>query len=148
MSARRVTSSLEDYLEAILFLIETENRARVRDIADRLGVGKSAVTAALKNLAARKLIAYEPYRPISLTARGRRLAEDVTRRHDILKGFFVDVLGMAEGDAETNACRMEHAIGPKLTRRLAGLGEYIAAGSARQRKWITQFAEQFGRETS
>ncbi len=44
----KLSSTLEDYLEAI-FRIEKEKRAaRVRDISQYLGVAKSTVNAALK----------------------------------------------------------------------------------------------------
>jgi DtxR family Mn-dependent transcriptional regulator len=44
-----ISSTLEDYLEAILVLTERTGAARVRDIASELSVHKSTVTAALKN---------------------------------------------------------------------------------------------------
>ncbi len=51
---QKLTPSLENYLEAILF-IETRNRvARVKDIADHLNVQMSSVTVALKNLKEKK----------------------------------------------------------------------------------------------
>ena len=47
-----LSSSLEDYLEAIYQIVEQSRVARVRDIAARLGVQKPSVTGALRSLAA------------------------------------------------------------------------------------------------
>ena len=46
-----LSDSLEDYLEAILELERTNKVARVKDIAEKMGVLKGSVTVALKNLA-------------------------------------------------------------------------------------------------
>ncbi|HAU38767.1 MAG TPA: metal-dependent transcriptional regulator, partial [Phycisphaerales bacterium] len=57
----RLSPTLEDYLEAIYSEIRASRVARVRDIARALKVGMPAVTAALKTLARRELVNYEPY---------------------------------------------------------------------------------------
>ena len=68
---KRLTPSLEDYLETILLLVRRDRVARVRDIAGHMGVAMSSVTAALKSLSKRKLVNYDPYEVITLTASGR-----------------------------------------------------------------------------
>ncbi|MCK5113395.1 MAG: metal-dependent transcriptional regulator [Phycisphaerae bacterium] len=139
--AKKLTSSLEDYLEAILDLTDKSGRARVRDIAERIGVGKPAVTAALKELTSRKLIAYAPYKPITLTKRGWTAGEVVRRRHKMLKDFMIEVLGLDESSADSNACRVEHAIDRDFRERLGMFAEYIHHAPPRYRKWIADFVE-------
>ena len=51
MSAHKLTSNMEDYLEAILTLQAEQKVARVRDIARRLKVKMPSVTGAVRNLA-------------------------------------------------------------------------------------------------
>ena len=51
-----LTSSQEDYLEAILELGGTSGGVRTSDIADRLGVRRASVSATLRVLAARGLL--------------------------------------------------------------------------------------------
>ena len=48
---KELSSTLEDYLEAIFRIEKKKRAARVRDIAGRVGVTKSTVNAALKSLA-------------------------------------------------------------------------------------------------
>jgi len=100
----KLSPSLEDYLEAVLILVRRGSVARVRDIAAHLGVGKSSVTGAVKTLAKRGLVNYEPYQFITLSDRGRELAEEVAARHVLLREFLSDVLGLDEEVAEANAC--------------------------------------------
>jgi DtxR family Mn-dependent transcriptional regulator len=56
-----LSASLEDYLEAILRIVQEKQVARAKDVGKRLNVGRSSVTGALHALADRKLINYAPY---------------------------------------------------------------------------------------
>jgi DtxR family Mn-dependent transcriptional regulator len=86
-----LSESLEDYLETILDLEKTNKVARVKDIAEKMGVLRGSVTGALKNLAEKKLINYEPYSFITLTRKGATIAREITRRHEVLKDFLHNV---------------------------------------------------------
>ena len=120
-----LTATLEDYLEAIYVLASRERGARVGDIARQVDVHKSTVTAALHSLAERELVHYVPYKPITLTARGRRLGETIFRRHKTLRRFLTDVLGIEETVAEDAACKMEHVIPPQVIGRFTSFADYI-----------------------
>jgi DtxR family transcriptional regulator, Mn-dependent transcriptional regulator len=136
---RKLSSSKEDYLEAILHLVRRDRVARVRDIAARLGVRMPAVTAALKDLSARGLVNYDPYQVVTLTDPGREVAEEVSRRHTFLRKFLVEVLGLDEEVAEANACRMEHAVDAALLERLHGFAEFVQACPRAGEDWIREF---------
>jgi len=124
-SAENLSSSLEDYLEAIYNLIADGEVARSKDIAELLKVAKSSVTGALRTLAEKKLINYKPYGYVTLTDAGRAAAEKVARRHDIIKSFFVDILGVDDRAAHDAACKAEHALGPDIVRRLLEFTEFV-----------------------
>ncbi len=115
---RKLSKSQEDYLEAIHDLFAEGNAARVRDIANRLGVGMSSVSAALKALAERGLVNYDPYQLVTLTPEGQKLAETVAGRHETLQRFFTEVLGLDADAADANACRAEHAIDEQALQKL------------------------------
>ena len=66
-----------------------------------------------------RLINYNTYKAVTLTPEGARLAEDVARRHQALRNFFVNVLGVESGIAEKAACGMEHAVPSEIIDRLA-----------------------------
>jgi DtxR family Mn-dependent transcriptional regulator len=123
---RQLSASLEDYLEAILNLAGGAEGARSKDVADALGVAKSSVTGALQLLRERRLVNYEPYGRVTLTRRGRTMAEEVARKHDILRSFFMNVLGVEAEAAQKAACRAEHALGQEIIGRLVSFIDYVA----------------------
>ncbi len=141
---KRLTRSLEDYLEAILVLVRQNRVARVRDIARRLGVGMPSVTAALKTLTKRKLVNYDPYQVVTLTGLGRDQAEAICARHETLRRFVTDVLGMDAEAAEANACRMEHAADDALLARLAEFVEFVHRCRRAGDDWIAGFQGSCG----
>jgi len=128
-------------LETILGLVRETGNARVRDIAERLGVAKSSVTVALRSLAKRELVNYEPYQLISLTDEGQRAAERIRGRHTGLSRFLQDVLDVDEEIAEASACRIEHAVPDGLVRRLSCFGEFMAGSDVASRRLPEAFQE-------
>jgi DtxR family Mn-dependent transcriptional regulator len=113
-----LSASLEDYLEAIFNLAGEFKVARSRDIAVVLGVSKASVTGALRLLKEKGLVNYKPYNYITLTEAGRTAAAEVVRKHNVLKSFFADVLGIDKDTAQQAACKAEHALGPKIISRI------------------------------
>ena len=125
MTEATLSSSLEDYLEAIFHIVREKRAARPKDIAARLSVGNSSVTGALKALAARDLVNYAPYDVVTLTEAGEAAARDVVRRHEALREFFIKVLAADGYLAERAACQMEHAVPPELMDRFVRFIEFI-----------------------
>lgn len=134
-----LTASLEDYLEAIFHIIAEKQAVRPKDIAKRLKVSNSSVTGALRSLADKALINYAPYDVISLTLSGKTVAEDVVRRHEVLRDFFVKVLAVEEVDADEAACRMEHSIPRVILERFVQFAEFIEVCPRGGTKWIAGF---------
>jgi DtxR family transcriptional regulator, Mn-dependent transcriptional regulator len=120
---RPLSASLEDYLEAIYHVVAANQVARAKDIAARLQVSGSSVTGALHALAKREFINYTPYDVITLTPEGHRVAQDVVRRHRVLRTFFTRVLDVAEDEADEAACRMEHAVPRLILERFVAFAE-------------------------
>ncbi len=127
---------MEDYLEAILELVRSGKPARVRDIARRLGVGMPSVSVAMRALAQRGLVNYDPYEALTLTDQGQRLGRAIDHRHQVLGEFFTRVLGLEESVAQANACRIEHAIDPAVLERLERLSSFIQVCPGIGRQWM------------
>jgi DtxR family Mn-dependent transcriptional regulator len=122
---KKLSASLEDYLEAIFNLADGTEGARCKDIADSLGVARSSVTGALRVLGEKGLANYRPYGCVTLTETGQAAAAEVVRKHNILKSFFIDVLGVDPEVAQATACKAEHALGPEIIGRLLSFIEYV-----------------------
>jgi DtxR family transcriptional regulator, Mn-dependent transcriptional regulator len=139
-----ISSTLEDYLEAI-FRIEKEKRAaRVKDISQYLGVAKSTVNAALKSLTAKGLIDYEPYQLITLTQKGRERATEIVIFHEVMRHFLQDILALDEDRAELIACEMEHAVDRDVIERFVCFLAFIENLDDGQKIWMNNFRKVVG----
>ncbi len=112
----KLSPSSEDYLEAILLLSKDGRVARVKDIAERLGVTKSSVVARVRYLKERGLVAHERYGYLELTNEGERLAKEVLKRHNFLFHFFHEVLGIDRNISDLDACKVEHQLSKRTLR--------------------------------
>jgi DtxR family Mn-dependent transcriptional regulator len=140
-SPKSLTASLEDYLEAIFHIASEKGAARAKDISKRLKVNSSSVTGALRALAERGLVNYAPYDVITLTVNGTQAARDVSRRHEVLRDFFVKVLSVDEREAEEGACRMEHAVPRNILERLVQYIDFLESCPRAGSRWIREFGQ-------
>jgi DtxR family Mn-dependent transcriptional regulator len=138
-----LSESLEDYLEIILALEKTNKVARVKDIAEEMGVLRGTVTVALKTLGEKGLIHYKPYSFITLTRKGATVAKKITRRHSIIKDFLVNVLQIDDETAEANACRMEHAMDQAAVERLVRFIEHLRFCPRTDNDWNQSLVKYF-----
>jgi DtxR family Mn-dependent transcriptional regulator len=116
-----LTESVEMYLKAIYQVVREKQAARAKDIAIRLNVNSSSVTAALKHLSGRGFINYEPYDIITLTPEGMRVAREIVERGEAIRKFLIGVLEIDPEEAEESACRMEHVVTTQVWKRLEAL---------------------------
>ena len=137
----QLSDNMENYLEAILELESVHKVARVKDIAQRLGVQRGSASGALKTLGEKGLIHYEPYSYITLTSRGRKIAEEIAHRHAVLRDFLLNVLQIDPDIAESTACKMEHAIDQNTKERLVCFIQYINTCPRAGKAWLESFIQ-------
>lgn len=87
------------------------NKGYIRsvDIAAGLGVTKPSVSYAVKRLRENGYIEMQDDGIICLTPAGRKIAEDMLERHNILTVHLMS-LGVPEEQACEDACQIEHII--------------------------------------
>lgn len=119
-SALGSSSSVEDYLERILDLINTKGYARVVDIASGLNISQASVTNMVQRLDAEGLLKYEKYRGLVLTTAGETLARNIMRRHQLLTDF-LKLLGIDDQVIYHDVEGMEHHISPPTLRAIEAL---------------------------
>ena len=141
-----ISSSLEDYLEAIACIVEANGHAHTKDIAQKLNVKMPSVSNALQVLAAKGLIKYHSHAPVVLTAAGTERAAVIRRRHGALKTFFVDILKLTDEEADLVACRVEHTVGEKVMSRFVALTEGVMnrPESASLREYLDRIMPEIG----
>ncbi len=150
MKNTTISSSLEDYLEAIAEIIEEQGHAHTKEIADHLKVKMPSVTNALQALSARGLIHYQSHSPVFLTPAGAETAAVIRHRHNALRNFFCDILKLPANESNDAACKVEHIIGEKVMSRIVLLSEAIAVREdcAELRAYLNQTLPQLNSETS
>lgn len=105
----QIRESAEDYLETILMLQMRLGQARSIDVATELGFSKPSVSLAMKKFRENGLVEIDDKGYIELTGEGRAIAERTFERHNLLAGYLMGI-GVSEGTAREDACRIEHAL--------------------------------------
>jgi DtxR family Mn-dependent transcriptional regulator len=119
-----ITGSVEDYLKAIYTISVEQSPVALSILADQLGISSVSVNEMIKKLVARGLVAYEPYKGVTLTAEGQTQALRVIRRHRLWEWFLADVLNIPWDRVHVEACGLEHATSSLVEEKLAEfLGE-------------------------
>jgi len=126
MGVTKQTPSVEDYLRAIDLLSKENNVVRCSDISRMLNIKAPSVTQALAKLSKAGLVKHQNYRGVELTAEGTLIARDVDLRHETLRRFLEEILGVEAKIAEQDACGMEHALSKPSLKRLAKFIEFLS----------------------
>ncbi len=121
MEHSKITPAVEDYLRAIYVLGEDAQPVIAARVADAMGVSPSTMVSTLRRLQKEGYIRVERRKEIHLTAKGKRVAEGILRRHFLTERLLTDVLGLDWVKAHQEAHRLEHAISPEVEERLARL---------------------------
>lgn len=122
---KKLTHSIEDYLEMIYILSQEDQSIRITDIAARMQVRKSSIVSAVKKLEHCGFVQHEPYGSIILTPEGISQGSEVYRKHIVLKTFFSEILGLSEEIAEKDACNFEHYISDQTVSAIVKLAEKL-----------------------
>ena len=109
MELPKIQESAENYLETILVLKERNGTVRSVDIAAEMGFSKPSVSVAMRNLREQECITMGDDGLISLTDKGRSIAESVYERHTLFTQWLVS-LGVDQTIAAQDACRIEHVL--------------------------------------
>ena len=124
MAAREsipMSSSIEDYAKAIYALQSRDEAGTVSTtaLADRLGVTPASASGMVKRLGELGLVEHEPYRGVTLTEDGRRVALEVMRHHRLLELYLVQSLGVPWDRVHEEAEVLEHVLSDELEELIA-----------------------------
>lgn len=119
------SQAIEDYAKAI-YAISCDRDGLVLngEVAERLAVKPATATSMLKRLAELGLVEYFPYKGVSLTPAGERVALEVIRHHRLIEAYLSEALGMPADRVHEEAEVLEHYISEELEALIAAkLGE-------------------------
>lgn len=102
-----ITEAVENYLETILILSKAQPDVHAIDICSYLGYSRPTVSIILKKMKDENLVNVNSDNHITLTEKGRNVAEKIYDRHNTLSAFFM-FLGVKKDQALEDACKIEH----------------------------------------
>ena len=115
------TASVQDYLAAIYDLAGSGKPVIGARLAKHMSISAPAVTEAIHRISRGGYVKVGPSKSLTLTPKGRGIAEVMARRHRLLERWLTDILGLNWTDAHEEAHRLEHALSPLVETRLAEL---------------------------
>lgn len=104
----KILESAENYLETILILGKTAP-VRATDVAKDLSFTRASVSVAMKNLRDNGFVEVDEQGVITLTVKGKKIAEAVFERHTIISNWLLN-LGVSRKTAMEDACKIEHIL--------------------------------------
>ena len=112
--------AVEDYAKAIYALqARTAKAVSTTALAERMGVTAASASGMVKRLHELGLVSHEPYRGVSLTGAGRRVALEVIRHHRLLELYLVESLGVPWDRVHEEAEVLEHVLSEELEELIA-----------------------------
>ena len=105
----KIQESAENYLEAILILMQKNGQVRSIDVAHYTGFSKPSISRAVGLLRDNGYVSIDQNGLLGLTEAGLKIAETIYERHTVLTDLLTK-LGVSPETAAEDACRIEHVI--------------------------------------
>jgi DtxR family Mn-dependent transcriptional regulator len=119
-----LSQAVEDCLKAIFVLAQDERGATTSALAEQLRISPGAVTKMVKKLAALRLADHSPYRGVTLTPAGEKIALEVLRHHRLLELYLHEALGYSWDQVHSEAERLEHVLSEEMEAKIDALLGY------------------------
>jgi DtxR family Mn-dependent transcriptional regulator len=139
-----MTARTEDYIKEIFRIECTGCEITVTDLAKRLGIAKSTVVVTVQKLVSANLLKHERYGALHLTGDGRLKGLMAHRRHEGLRAFFHELLGVDRDRSSEMACGMEHYMNIATDERLFAMLEFFRNSRAEQAPWMDEMFAAMG----
>lgn len=114
------SEAAEDYTELIADLIEEQGQARTGTIAEHLGISHVTALRTIRRLQSEGYVETSPHKPVKLTAKGKKLAQQAKERHLLVVDFLKEI-GVPADIAEIDAEGAEHHFSSTTLDRLKDL---------------------------
>nr|WP_297179927.1 metal-dependent transcriptional regulator [uncultured Agathobaculum sp.] len=113
----KIQESAENYLEAILVLMQRNGQVRSIDVAHYTGYSKPSISRAVGLLRDNGYVSIDQNGLLGLTESGLQIAETIYERHTVLTELLT-LLGVSPETAAEDACRIEHVISAETFDKL------------------------------
>ncbi|WET50280.1 metal-dependent transcriptional regulator [Chryseobacterium indologenes] len=104
----KTTLTEENYLKALFHLVDNEGKVTINELSKFLNVKMPSVNNMMKKFADKKWVIYETYKPLIVTANGKREAALVVRKHRLTEMFLVKKMNFGWENVHEIAEQLEH----------------------------------------
>ena len=132
---KELTKSLEKYLVAIYDIVQKNGAARVRDVSEKVKTNAASTSEAVKTLAKKKYINYQPYGLITLTSKGEKAIKEKLQRHATIEKFLANVLRLNKNYAD----EIEFSMPDEVLNRFVDYLTFMQKCSCKEPKWVKSF---------
>ena len=115
----KIQESAENYLEAILVLMQKNGQVRSVDVAHYTGFSKPSISRAVGLLRDNGYVSIDQNGLLNLTEAGLKIAETIYERHTVLTDLLTK-LGVSPETAAEDACRIVDVISAEAFDKLKG----------------------------
>ena len=122
-----ITEAVENYLETILILSKVQPDIHAIDICSYLGYSRPTVSVILRKMKDQGLVNVDKDNHITLTDKGRCIAENVYDRHKVISEILMK-LGVSKETALEDACKLEHDLSEESFEALKNFYNTIVLG--------------------
>lgn len=136
-----MSESIEMYLVRVAQLQQPGQPVPLSQLAQELSITSVSANEMCRKLTEKGLVAYEPYKGVTLTPDGDALARRVLRSRYLWEAFFVEKLGLEPTEADEIACRFEHVTPDHLADRLADFLDAPELSSDNYGRQVCRLAE-------
>ena len=140
-SITQYDTTTQEYVEIIHALMQENPVARIKDISRLRGVTPSTVSTVIDNLKKQDLVSHQKFGYVSLTPEGIALGEALERRHQLVRSFLENVLGVDSKVAQDDACLIEHVIAAETCDKLLDFIEFVEKCPHSESSWLHQFKQ-------
>lgn len=98
----------ENYLKALLHLVNEQGEISVTELSKKLKIASPTANSMIKKLAVKGLVNYKKYKPLSLTAKGKKRAALIIRKHRLTEMFLVEKMNFGWEEVHPIAEQIEH----------------------------------------
>jgi DtxR family Mn-dependent transcriptional regulator len=117
------------YLVMIALLRQDNQPVPLSLLANKLSISPVSANEMCRKLEERGLVAYQPYKGVTLTEPGEQEAQEVLSRRRLWVIFLVDNLGIEPDEADEIACQLEHITSERLVQSLKAFVEHAPSRS-------------------
>ncbi|NOS94198.1 MAG: metal-dependent transcriptional regulator [Cyclobacteriaceae bacterium] len=114
----------ENYLKTLFTRADKNGEIAITDLSHHLKVSAPTANSMIKNLSQQGLVHYEKYKLISLTAKGKKEAAFIIRKHRLTEMYLVEKMGFGWEMVHEIAEQIEHINSPHFFDRMDELLGY------------------------